>query len=99
MRWTKKLPFVLDVDCAVNGETFTIAGKGVVDPIGTYTASLRFSKLPRGFHPVLVTSYTVSICCIAEAAQRNGGMNFRTLLGRSALYEAIRQLAQQLAMK
>ena len=92
MPGTKKLPFVLNVASRVNGEAFAIRGKGTVDPIGTYSARLRFSKLPRNFHPVLVTSYTVSICCIAEAAQRNGGLNFRSLLGRSALYEAIRQL-------
>jgi hypothetical protein len=92
MRVAKPLPFVLKVASNVNGEKFSITGTGAVDPIGTYTARLRFSKLPRNFHPVLVTSYTVSICCIAEAAQRNGGLNFRSLLGRTALYEAIRQL-------
>ena len=92
MRSPKKLPFVLKVTSEVNRESFTITGRGMVDPIGTYSARLRFSKLPRNFHPILVTSYTVSICCIAEAAQRNGGLNFRSLLGRSALYEAIRQV-------
>jgi hypothetical protein len=93
MRTAKtRLPFVLKVASEVNGEQFTITGRGVVDPIGVYTARLRFSRLPRNFHPILVTSYTVSICCIAEAAQRNGGLNFRSLLGRSALYEAIRQI-------
>ena len=72
-------PFVIEVDGVVNGTTFFVKGSGVVDPIGTYTATLTFSSLPSGFHPVAMTAYTVSICCWLLAEELNGAKNLHSL--------------------
>ena len=86
------VPFTIDVSGDINGVSFSVEGVGTVDPIGTYSASLTFSNMPPNFHPVFMTAYTVSICCVMYAEERRGGMNFHTLLGDNASYDVVRNL-------
>lgn len=84
------VPFTIDLTGNVNGVIFTVEVIGMVDPIGTYTATLTFSEIPPNFHPVVMTAYVCSICCYLYAAEANGGINLHSLGVTS--YHSIREV-------
>lgn len=84
------IPFAIQVSGVVNGETFSVKGEGAVNPLGTYIATLNFSNIPQGFHPVVMTAYTCSICCYMHAAMRNSALNMHKMGVRS--YDSERKL-------
>ena len=72
-------PFRILVSGNINGVALSAEGIGTVDPIGVYTASMTFSNIPPAFHPVAITAFTVSICCNAQAEEKNGALNMASL--------------------
>ena len=86
------VPFTIQVSGNVNGVDFSVQGSGIVDPIGTYSATLTFSNMPPDFHPVFMTAYTVSLCCYYYGEEIRGGINLHTLLGDDASYDVVRNL-------
>ncbi len=83
-------PFIVDLKGNVNNSDMLIQGTGVVKKIGHYEALLNFSHLPKGFHPAAISTYTISICCYAAAAMRNGGLNIVSM-GATG-YNTVRKL-------
>jgi len=73
------VPFKIELAGKVNGEQMVINGMGVVPQLGTYVAMLNFNIIPPGFHPAAIGTYSVSICCYAFAAMRNGGLNISAM--------------------
>jgi hypothetical protein len=75
----KVLPFHLLVKGKINGTPLTIIGNGSVPETGVYKGELKFSALPKNFHPCAVATYIISICCYRHAAMRNGGLNILSM--------------------
>jgi hypothetical protein len=72
-------PFKLHVGCDINGRSFSADAVGAVGPVGVYTAKLTFSELPPAFHPVVISGFTLSICCYYTGGMRNGALNLHEL--------------------
>ena len=72
-------PFRIALSGKVNGDQISVHGVGTIPRLGQYDAMLNFSSLPQDFHPSAIATYTVSICCVYNAAMRNRALNIAAM--------------------